>query len=97
MRYRVSPKAQEEVSDIEDFISRENPVRALTYVRELRTKIAKVAESPYLYRERPELRPGLRAARFGNYLIFFRIVDNVVEVVRIRHGATDFGRIFQED
>lgn len=96
MRYRISPKAEQEISEIEEFISRENPVRALSYVRELRKKIAKVAVSPQLYRERPELKPGLRAARHGNYLIFFRIVDQVVEIVRVRHGATDVGRFFQD-
>ena len=96
MRYRISPKAEQEIAEIEEFISRENPVRALSYVQELRKKIAKVAVSPQLYRERPELKPGLRAAQHGNYLIFFRIVDQVVEIVRVRHGATDLGRFFQD-
>jgi len=94
-RYRLSRQAQADIRDIKAFIARDNPVRALTYVQELRAKIEEVAQAPLTYRERPELLAGVRAARHGNYLIFFMINEDMVDVLRVRHGATDFDDLFQ--
>jgi toxin ParE1/3/4 len=71
-RYTVSPAAQREISDVGDYIARDNPVRAISFIRELRAQIGKLSELPLAYEERIELQPGLRAARHGRYLIFFR-------------------------
>ena len=95
-RYRVSPKAQQDISEIGEFISRDNPVRALSFVRELRAKIALTAETPLAYRERTELRLGIRASRHGVYLIFFRLEEAQVEVLRVWHGARDMSELFQD-
>lgn len=96
-RYRLSAKAQQDILEIKEFIARDNPVRALSFARELRSKIARVADEPLLYRERAELRQGLRAARHGNYMIFFRMDGSLVEVLRVRHGATDFTELSDEE
>ena len=31
---------------------------------------------------------------FKNYLIFYRRVDSVLEIVRVLHGARDYGKLF---
>lgn len=94
-RYRLSRQAQADIRGIKVFIARDNPVRALSYVQELRAKIEALAQAPLIYRERPELMAGVRAARHGNYLIFFRVNEDLVDVLRVRHGATDFDDLFQ--
>jgi len=32
---------------------------------------------------------------FKNYLIFYRQVDSALEIVRVLHGARDYGRLFE--
>lgn len=38
---------------------------------------------------------GVRRRPFGNYLIFYRIEDSTVQVMRILHGARDYARILR--
>ena len=37
---------------------------------------------------------GLRSLPVENYLIFYRVRDDTVEVLRVIHGARDLGAIF---
>lgn len=95
MRFRVSAKAQQDIARISDHIRQDKPVGALSFARELRAKIRLLAQAPMSYRERTELKPELRAARHGGYLIFFRINGDIVEVLRVRHGARDHSAAFE--
>lgn len=95
-RFRLSPKAQKDIREISDFIRRDNPVRARSFAQELRAKIAATAQNPLLYRERAELKTGVRAVRHGQYLILFRFDGHCLEVLTIQHGARDIGGLFEE-
>ena len=96
MRFKISRSAEQDIVEIGEFIGRGNPVRALSFTRALRAKIAQAALAPEAYRERPELKPGVRAARLGRYLIFFHIDAGIVEVLRVWHGARDTTKLFQD-
>jgi toxin ParE1/3/4 len=56
-------------------------------------KIIEAAESlstmPTRQRMRNALHPGLRSLSVGNYMIFYRVQERTVSVVRILHGARD--------
>lgn len=95
-RFRVSSQAQQDIADIAEFIKRDNPVRSLSFSRELRAKIAQATQNPLAYRERRELKAGIRAARHGNYMIFFRFDGETMEVLRVWHGARDSTSLFQD-
>jgi plasmid stabilization system protein ParE len=36
---------------------------------------------------------GIRRHPFGNYLIFYRVGTNAIEVVHVLHGARDYERL----
>jgi toxin ParE1/3/4 len=38
--------------------------------------------------------PGLRSFPVGNYVVFYRIVPEGIELVRVLHGARDLRRLF---
>lgn len=96
-RFVTSPSAERDITEIARYIARNNPVRAMSFARELRAAIAATAKRPLAYRERIEIEPGLRASRHGRYLIFFRFDGELVEVLRVVHGARDLGALFGED
>lgn len=48
-------------------------------------------------RPRDELAPGLRSSAFGNYLIFFRYVNDVFYVINILEGHRDVDAFFSGD
>ena len=89
MRWVVTPLAEQDMEEIGDYISRENPRRAIAFVSELRTQCRKIASSPQIYRFRKELGDNIQSCVYGNYVIFFQHVGQVVRIVRILHGARD--------
>jgi toxin ParE1/3/4 len=46
MKLRFSPKAEIDLEDIGDYIARENPARALTFLNELRATCLAIASTP---------------------------------------------------
>lgn len=47
-------------------------------------------------RKRDELVPNLRSFPVGNYLIFYRPINQGIEVLRVLHGARDIPSIFED-
>ena len=46
---------------------------------------------------RDDLSPGLRSIPHGNYLIFYRLMNNGIEIVRVLHGSRDLPSQFDEN
>ena len=84
---RLSPKAAADLQDIGDYIARDNPARAVTFVDELEAACQRIALNPKAYPKRDNLARGLRMAVHGYYLIFFRILRTEIRVERVLHGA----------
>ncbi|MDQ0392507.1 type II toxin-antitoxin system RelE/ParE family toxin [Labrys monachus] len=58
-------QAQADLEDIFDFIATDNPLRARTYIDEIRQACRNLCDAPMIGTERPDLRPGLRILPFG--------------------------------
>jgi toxin ParE1/3/4 len=96
VRYRLSAEAQDDLDAIGDYILQDNPARAASFIDELISRFARIAERPRTFRARDELMPGLRSAAHGNYLIFFRIEGNLVKIIRVLHGARDLPKLLKQ-
>lgn len=44
-------------------------------------------------RERPEIRPGIRSFGVMSWVIFYRIGEGHIKIVRVLHGARDLDAI----
>lgn len=91
-RVKYLPAAQRDLLDILTFIARQSGSLALgqDFVARLRRQCRHLAALPgTLGRARPELRSDIRSFPFGNYVIFFRYLDGVFEVVNILEGHRD--------
>jgi len=87
MQVRITPFANRQIAQIFSYIARDNPRAA----RKVRQRILHVAE---LLEDNPEIgritsRAGIRmlTVRPYPYLIFYRIRDDEVTIVSVRHGA----------
>ncbi|MBW7901093.1 MAG: type II toxin-antitoxin system RelE/ParE family toxin [Rhodocyclaceae bacterium] len=90
------PQAELDLEVIGDYIARNNPCRAASFVRELQVQCRKLVKSPKAYRPRPELGKAMRSCAYGNYLIIFAENAGLVQIVRILHGAMDVEAQFAE-
>jgi plasmid stabilization system protein ParE len=89
MRVEFSRFVEHDLEAIGDYIARDNPRRALSFVREIRAEIRRVGKDPRLFRLRPEIGEGARVAVFGRYVILFRIVGKAVRIERVLWGGRD--------
>jgi toxin ParE1/3/4 len=94
---RILPAAEAELEAIGDYIARDNPRRALSFVRELRDKCLDLADMALAFPVVPRYEDcGVRHRVHGNYQIFYRIVGQPAEridVIHVLHGARNYGAI----
>jgi toxin ParE1/3/4 len=94
-RLLLSPRAAADLEEIADYIVRDNPARAASFIAELEAKCRAVARTPELYPARSDLAPGLRMAVHGRYLILYRNLpgENTVRIERVLHGTRNLPRL----
>ncbi len=94
---RLSDFAIAELEAIADYIARDNPERAVTFVREIRDKCLGLAVMPRAFPLVPRFeRHGVRHRVYGNYQIFYRVVGDPptrIDILYILHGARDYASI----
>lgn len=95
MKVVITQAAYADLIDIGDYIARDNPTRAITFVDELEQRCR-------LIRDHPEAAPVLREHRdkairravHGRYCIFYRIrTDNMIEILHVLNAARDIDRL----
>ena len=95
--------AQQDMDAHADYMARERPVSALAFVDAVERDLARLAEMPGLGSPRAFQHTRLAGIRmwpvtgFTHYLIFYRVVDDVLQILRVLHAAQDYTRFFRED
>ena len=94
----ITPEAERNIEDIGDYLEARNPSVARRFTRSVGATIQMLLRNPELgERLRVDLTGEIRyrtVLDFKNYLIFYRRVDSVLEIIRVLHGARDFGKFF---
>lgn len=90
-----SPKSREDLLDIGDHIAKNSRANARHFVTKLVDQCQRIGVVPPTYIGREDLAPGLRMAPMGCYVVFFRVLgDMMVRVGRVLHDARDLPAIF---
>ena len=82
-----SPKSRQDLLDIGDYIAKDSPANARRFTGKLIDQCKRIGRAPLGYVSRDDLAPGLRMAALDRYVIFFRVLDGVVRIERVLHGA----------
>jgi len=89
MKLLLAPRAKEDILEIWEFIAAHDEVAADRYIDHLRDRALELIAFPQLGRTRDEIQPGLRSLLARNHLIFYRLQDAEIQVLRILHGSMD--------
>ena len=85
-------QAEDDLVEILHSLAVLSPSAAERLRDEIDRAAALLAGSPRIGRQRPELAPDLRSRPVSRrYLIFYRITDGGIEIVRVLHGARNIG------
>jgi len=89
-RITYAPAAVDDLCNIVSFIAQDNPDAAHNWLQRIAEVCELLAENPMIGEERRDFSVlGCRCFTVGNYVVFFRPVNDGVEVARIVHGRRD--------
>jgi toxin ParE1/3/4 len=89
--YVFSPRALADIEEIWDYTERRwDADQAERYNRVPKQGVEQVARDPRRGRSCDDIRPGYRKYSVGSHVVFFRVLKERIEVVRILHQRMDF-------
>jgi toxin ParE1/3/4 len=98
MRVVLARKAIEDLVAIGEYIAASNPERAESFVNEIQAKCFELADSPKAFARLPHRSDRvIRRRPFGQYLIFYEMGGERIEILRVIHGARDYQTILFSD
>ena len=98
MKVIIAEAAWADMLAIGKTIMADNPARAGTFIDELYERCQTLGDNPRAFPLLPGYEDrGIRRRVFGNYLIFYRIMDDRIDVLHVLHGAQDFQRLLFGD
>lgn len=68
--------------------------QSIRYTNALKQRMQKLANTPALGKRRDEIRPGYYSYHQGRHYIFYRVVDDGIQIIRILHDQRQIDRPF---
>jgi len=95
----ITSDARQNIKEIGQYLEERNPTAARRFLQAIEDTIEMLCQNPELG-ERLHADPTGQIryrtiSGFKNYLIFYRRVDAVLEIVRLLHGARDYEQFFE--
>lgn len=87
----ITEQAEADLEGIGERIAEESPKRAVSFVRELRDACEGLGDMSKRFPLVPRFEhAGIRRRVHGDYLIFYRIGIETIDVIHVLHGAMDY-------
>ena len=93
-KLRASVQAQEDLLEIWEYHARQDIETANRLLELLREKFELLLEHPLIGRERYDLLIGLRSFPMKKYVVFYQPLPDGIEIMRVRHGASNLTGLF---
>ncbi len=85
-----SPEAQSDIRQVSEYYERlAGPRTAENVLRDIVEAIDLLEAHPYGGRARREIRPNLRSFPVDRFVVFYQVVEETVQIVRILDGRRD--------
>lgn len=92
---RITNEAKADLIDIWSYISQNNEDAADALIDKITGKFDELLANPKMGRERIDIAPLVRSFSVSNYLIFYRLIEEGIEIVRVIHGARNIPNLFE--
>ncbi|MEB3211991.1 MAG: type II toxin-antitoxin system RelE/ParE family toxin [Leptolyngbyaceae bacterium] len=94
MEIRRTEQADLDLIEIWVFIARHSIQDADRFIDRIEERYLLLLDYPHLGPEKPNLGEGVRVLVEGNYYIFYRVSDDLIEVLRIIRASRDIQALF---
>jgi toxin ParE1/3/4 len=93
-RCRIAPIAESDLEQIWNYIARDNVDAADRMLDRIGDVFEMLSRQPLIGESRSEIRVGLRSFPVGNYVVYYALASDRVDIARVLHGARDVDAIF---
>jgi toxin ParE1/3/4 len=93
-QYIISPEAIRDLDEITSYFADRNVNAGDRLLDEFTRKCRYLTQFPLMGRRYTEVRSYLRGIPMQNYILFYRILDDGIEIMRVVRGDRDLEAIF---
>lgn len=92
----ISPSASRDLNTISDYFLERNIEAGEQLLREFNQKCQNLMQFPNMGRQYFSIREGLRGIPLNGYIIFYRLLTDGVEIMRVVSGRQDLKGLFSD-
>lgn len=93
---RITLPASQDLNEISDYFLAQSVEAGDRFVEAFNQKCIQLARYPYIGKSYAYLRPGLRGLLLMNHIIFYRVMNDDIEILRVISGYRNLQDIFSE-
>jgi toxin ParE1/3/4 len=93
-RYVINILASQDLNQIADYFAKTNLEAGEQFFSDFNRKCKQLVTFPNSGKRYDEIRPALRGLRLGDYILFYRVLDDGVEILRVVSGRRNFPSLF---
>ena len=91
---QITPQAEVDLVEVWRYVAKGGEARADAFLDKVMAQCRQLAQFPRMGRARENLAPNLRSFPMAKFVVFYRPVDDTVEIIRVLYGARDIESIF---
>lgn len=96
-RYIIAPEAIQDLKIITDYLAKTNLTTTEKLINQFEKKCLYLVQFPKIGRSYNHIRPYLRGLPLNGYIIFYRVSQDTVEIMRVVRGNRDLEALFDDD
>lgn len=96
-QYIISQPAIRDLEEIVDYFSSYSLTKGEQFINNFEAKCKYLANFPNMGKSYEHLKPFIRGLSLSSYIIFYRIIDQRIEIIRVVSGYRDLQSLFLED
>jgi toxin ParE1/3/4 len=94
MEYILSVEASRDLEDILDYFLQHNINAGEIFIKDFNNKCRNIAKFPKIGRSYGKMDSSLRCIPIDGYIIFYRLLENRIVIVRVVSGYRDLESLF---
>ena len=95
-RYVINELASQDLNHIADYFVANNIEAGEQFFQTFNRKCQQLVTFPNSGKNYESIRPGLRGVSFNGHIIFYRILEDGIEILRVVSGRRDFSSLLEE-
>lgn len=92
----IAAPASQDLDAISDYFLEQSVDAGERFVEAFSQKCQHIARYPYIGKSYAQLRPDLRGLSLMGYIIFYRVLDDKIEILRVVSGYRNLQDVFPE-